>query len=105
MSHSAAAISAPAAKDVASGYRYWLYWPVAFDAPYPRRMTPSGFLISSAEDMSHYLIAQLNGGSYGGNQVLSPQGITMLHTGGAKVSPTNSYGMGWVIHSQPGLTK
>ncbi len=51
MSHSAAAISAPAAKDIASGYRYWLFWPVAFDAPYPRRMTPAGFLISSAEDM------------------------------------------------------
>ena len=35
MTHSAAAITDPTAKDIASGYRYWFYWPVAFDAPYP----------------------------------------------------------------------
>ncbi|MEZ4671310.1 MAG: serine hydrolase domain-containing protein [Anaerolineae bacterium] len=105
MSHSAAALSDPAAIDIATGYRYWFSWPVAFDAPYPRRMTPSGFLISSAEDMSHYLIAQLNGGAYGNNQVLSPQGIDTLHTSGSRVSSTSSYGMGWVIEGQPGSTR
>src|SRR6185436_20030873 len=85
MRHSTAAISDPAVKDLASGYRSWLYWPVAFDAPYPRRMTPAGFLISSAEDMAHYLIAQLNDGSYGKNQVLSAQGIATLHSAGAQM--------------------
>jgi len=98
MLHSAAAISEPAVKDVASGYRYWLYWPVAYNAPYPRQMTPAGFLISNAEDMSHYLIAQMNDGSYNQQQVLSPQGIDMLHTAG----PTSSYGMGWEIRGQLG---
>jgi CubicO group peptidase (beta-lactamase class C family) len=105
MSHSAAALSDPAAIDIATGYRYWFFWPLAFDAPYPRRMTPSGSLISSAEDMTHYLIAQLNGGTYGNNQVLSAQGIDTLHTPGASIGPLSSYGMGWVIQGQPGSTR
>lgn len=102
MNHSAAALSDPAAAELATGYRHWFFWPVAFDAPYPRRTTPSGFLISSAEDMTHYLTAQLNGGTYGNQQLLSPQGMATLHTPGAKIGPLSSYGMGWVIQGQPG---
>ncbi len=105
MSHSAAELSDPAAADIATGYRYWFFWPVAFDAPYPRHMTPSGFLISSAEDMTHYLIAQLNEGTYGNNQLLSPEGIVTLHTSGARMSALSSYGMGWVIQGEPGSVK
>ncbi len=105
MNRSAASLSDPAAIEIATGYRYWLFWPVAFNAPYPRRMTPSGFLISSAEDMAHYLIAQLNGGIYGDKRLLSPQGMVTLHTPGARISPLSSYGMGWVIQGQPGSTK
>jgi CubicO group peptidase (beta-lactamase class C family) len=104
MRHSAAAISEPAVKDLASGHRYWFSWPVAFDAPYPRRLTPAGYLISSAEDMSHYLIAQLNGGRYRENHVVSAQGIAALHTAGAPMSRSSAYGMGWVIHSRAGGT-
>jgi hypothetical protein len=55
--------------------------------------------------MAHYLSAQLNGGTYGNNQLLSPQGIVTLHTPGARISPLSSYGMGWVIQGQPGSTK
>lgn len=105
MSHSATALSDPAALDIAIGYRSWLFWPVAFDAPYPRSMTPSGFLISSVEDMAHYLTAQLNGGTYDNNQLLSPHGITSLHTPGSAISPSSSYGMGWVIQGTPGSTE
>lgn len=105
MSHSAAALSDPAAADIASGYRYWLLWPVAFDAPYPRRMTPAGFLISSAEDMTHYLAAQLNGGTYEHHQLLSGRGIATLHTPASRMGPASSYGMGWAIHSAPGSTR
>lgn len=105
MTHSAAALSDPAARDLAAGYRYWLQWPVAFDAPYPRRMTPAGFLISSAEDMTHYLIAQLNGGTYGSNQILSSEGMDTLHAPGAMISPSSSYGMGWVTEGQSGATR
>lgn len=105
MRHSAAAFSEPAASDLATGYRHWLFWPVAFDAPYPRRSTPSGMLISSVEDIAHYLIAQLNAGSYSDNHLLSPQGVATLHAPGAAIGPSSSYGMGWVIQGQPGATE
>jgi len=101
MSRTSAAITDPAAKDMASGYRYWFFWPVTFDAPYPRRLTPAGFLISTAEDMSHYLIAQLNGGAFSMQQVLSPSGMDALHTAG----PTSAYAMGWEVSGQPGSRK
>ena len=105
MTHSAAARSDPAAADVASGSRYWLLWPLGFDAPYPRRMTPSGFLIASAEDLTHYLAAQLDGGTYEHSQVLSRQGVDTLHAPVASMGASSSYGMGWVVTRAPGSTR
>jgi CubicO group peptidase (beta-lactamase class C family) len=105
MRHSAASLSDPAAQDVASGHRHWLWRAIAFDAPYPRGQTPAGFLISSAEDMSHYLIAHLNGGAYAGQQVLSPGGMAALHAPGAPIGPTTSYAMGWVVRSEAGALR
>lgn len=105
MTHSAAALSDPAAAGMASGSRYWLLWPLRFDAPYPRRMTPSGFLISSAEDFTHYLAAQLDGGTYEHSQILSRQGIDTLHAPVASMGPSSSYGMGWVVTRAAGSTR
>lgn len=105
MRHSAAALSDQAAQDLATGHRYWFGWPIAFDAPYPRSQTPAGFLISSAEDMSHYLIAHLNGGAYDGQQILSPGGMATLHAPGARMGATSAYGMGWVVRDQAGAVK
>ena len=48
--------------------------------PYIRAELPAGFLICSAEDMGHYLIAQMNGGQYHDHSVLSPQGIAFMQT-------------------------
>jgi CubicO group peptidase (beta-lactamase class C family) len=105
MGHSTPALSDAAAADVASGYRFWLLWPIAFDAPSPRRMTPAGFLISSAEDMAHYVAAELNGGTYQHRQLLSPPGIVTLHTPAVSMGPATSYGMGWAIRRAPGSTQ
>ena len=107
MRHSAAALTDPAAQGMATGYRYWLWWPIAFDAPYPRRQTPAGFLISSAEDMSHYLSAHLNGGAYAGQAILSPSGVDTLHAPGAplRVGATSAYAMGWVVRDQAGAVR
>lgn len=105
MNHSAAALDDAAVREVASGHRYWFGWPAAFDAPYPRGMTPAGFLISSAEDMTHYLIAQLNGGAYRGRRVLSAPGLATLHAPGARLSASSWYGMGWIVRGQPGALR
>jgi CubicO group peptidase (beta-lactamase class C family) len=64
-------------------------------------MTPAGFLISSAEDMAHYVAALSNGGTYEHRQLLSRSGIATIHTPVSRITPTTSYGMGWAIQVAP----
>ena len=83
---------------LATGYRYWFGRPRAADLPYNRGLVPAGYLISDAEDMSHYLIAQLNHGRYGSASVLSPEGVDELHRPAVQTPETGtSYGMGWFV--------
>jgi hypothetical protein len=71
------------------------------DLPTPSGSLPSGQIISSAEDMAHYLIAQLNGGRYKDAQILSPEGIAEMHSPGIDANSMGvdlgDYGMGWII--------
>lgn len=53
--------------------------------------------------MAHYLVAQLNGGAYAGRQVLSAEGIKILHTGAVPSSPVHKYAMGWEVGTSQGL--
>jgi CubicO group peptidase (beta-lactamase class C family) len=85
---------------LAMGHRHWFSLPFpARDLPIPQGSLPSGQLISSAEDMAHYLIAHLNGGRYGDEQIISETGIQELHRGAAEFSmgngPAGRYAMGW----------
>ena len=75
MSHSFTSQAAAKQDGLATGHRYWFWFPFAApNQPIPRGSLPSGQLISSAEDMAHYLIAYLNGGRYGDVQILSGAG-------------------------------
>jgi CubicO group peptidase (beta-lactamase class C family) len=76
---------------MASGYRWWFGIPVPVTLPYNRAELPAGYIISSAEDMAHFLIAQMNGGRYRDTSVLSADGVALTHTGPVP----NTYGMGW----------
>jgi CubicO group peptidase (beta-lactamase class C family) len=83
---------------LAAGHNYWFGRPRAADLPYNRGLVPAGYLISSAEDMTHYLISQLNGGRYEGTAVLSPDGIDELHRPAVQTPEADtSYGMGWFV--------
>ena len=53
-----------APQGLATGHNYLFGRPRSADLPYNRGLVPAGYLISSAEDMTHYLISQLNGGRY-----------------------------------------
>ena len=89
---------------LATGHHYWFGRPVAVDLPYNRGLLPAGYLISSAEDMAHYLIAQLNEGTYGGSAVLSPSGTAALHRPAVRTPEADtSYGMGWFVGPVNGL--
>jgi hypothetical protein len=88
---------------MATGYRWWFGLPVPSHLPYLRGSVPEGFLISSAQDMAQYLVAQLNDGRYLDASVLSPDGVAQLHHPAATMNPQggrgDAYGMGWVISS------
>jgi CubicO group peptidase (beta-lactamase class C family) len=84
---------------LAVGYQKWLGIPVASpNLPFSRGSLPAGYLTMSAEDFGHYLIAQLNDGSYQGISVLSPAGIAELHHPDIQMpSATDFYAMGWEV--------
>jgi len=50
-------------------------------------------LIVSAEDMAHYLTAQLNNGTYGSNSIISSHGMEQTHNN--LIPGLGNYGMGW----------
>ena len=54
----------------------------------------SGGVVSTAEDMAHYLIAQSRGGMYKDGRVLSAQNIALMQKPPNGVA--SNYGMGWV---------
>jgi len=89
---------------LATGHQFW------FGRPFPggglhynRAITPAGLITPDARDISHYLIAQLNGGRYEGTQVLSPEGIAELHRGTADMGGGFSYAKGWVDSEMDGV--
>jgi CubicO group peptidase (beta-lactamase class C family) len=83
---------------LATGYNYAFGIPMAVDLPHNRGLLPAGYLISSAEDMAHYLIAQLNDGRYKDAALLSPAGMIETHNPAVPSGVTEtSYGMGWFV--------
>jgi CubicO group peptidase (beta-lactamase class C family) len=78
---------------MASGHQWWFGFPVAVTYPFNRAELPAGYIFSSAEDMAHFLVAQLNGGRFRGTSVLSPAGIASTHEPPAG----GTYGMGWEL--------
>jgi NADH:quinone reductase (non-electrogenic) len=76
---------------MAEGHRWWFGVPVASTLPYNRAELPAGYIIASAEDMTHFLIAELNAGQYGAASVLSPTAMSLRHS-----DPfPGGYGYGW----------
>jgi Beta-lactamase class C and other penicillin binding proteins len=76
---------------MASGYRWWFGIPVAVALPYNRAELPAGYIIASAEDMAHFVIAQLDTGRYRDARVLSPAGIELMQ----REPPPRAFGNGW----------
>jgi len=87
-------------RGMATGYRWWFGFPFPAAMPFLRSELPAGYLICSAQDMAHYLIAQMNGGRFQGRSILSPQGIAYLQAHSAGVP----YGNGWELAALNGQT-
>jgi len=88
---------------LAQGHRWIFGVPAPFD-DYIASNVPAGGLISSAQDMSHYLVAQMNAGRFGSTAVLSEAGIATMHAPAVlREGGSDSYGMGWVNGSLAGV--
>jgi CubicO group peptidase (beta-lactamase class C family) len=105
MSHSTYYQPEATPPDSAAGYQQWFGFPVANYVPLPRSGNGGGGLIASAEDMTHFMIAQLNEGHYRNVTVLSPAGIAEMHTPVARDGNTGTfYAMGWEVETVNGIT-
>ncbi|HLO31200.1 MAG TPA: serine hydrolase domain-containing protein [Anaerolineales bacterium] len=62
-------------------------------------------VISTVEDMGHYLIAQLNNGQYGEIQLVSLDSMRLMHTApsGVEGFMGMQYGMGWLVEEAGGI--
>jgi len=108
MTNSYTSKSEAQANGLAVGHTYFFGNPrVSADAPYPRRKLPSGGLISSDEDLGHYLIAQLNGGRYGETQILSSENMALMQQPAAEtLNKGVSYAFGWrtnLVEGEPAV--
>jgi hypothetical protein len=106
MTHSTASRQAETRNALAQGYSWSFgFGPFPADDPFSPANLPAGFISSTAEDLSHYMIAQLNGGRYGSAQVLSADGIARMHVAGPNTQNAagTGYAMGWGVGTRDGL--
>ena len=85
---------------LAQGYNAFFGFPVPRRQPHLAYDLPAGFIISTAEDMAHYLIAQMNG-TYSGRTIISPASLAEMHRPPAGVDST--YAMGWEVGQWKGM--
>ena len=61
---------------------------------------PFGYLISSAEDMANYMIAQLNQGEFKGKSILSANAMNTMHHPSSFMGNDTYYAMGWEVNNE-----
>ncbi len=85
-------------KNIAQGHRLWFCQAIKSDFPFSKVLLPAGYIISNVEDMSKYLIAQLNEGSYKKEQIFSSSIIKQIQTPSAIIVKDKVYyGFGWFV--------
>jgi len=89
----------------ASGYRYWFGVPVPGEIAIDRAGLPSGGVTASVEDVTHFLVAQLNGGRFGDTAILSTDGIAEMQRPVARTPAGDEfYAMDWGIRPIGGVS-
>jgi CubicO group peptidase (beta-lactamase class C family) len=84
---------------LAIGYRPIFGFPKPSKLPYRIDFLPAYSVISSAEDMTNYMIAMSSGGKYNGFSILSEEGIRKMTSATIQISPWMAYGLGWYVTS------
>lgn len=89
------------APDLAQGYSRFFGFPLAQQQIFTPGALPSGYLITTAEDMARYLIASIDNAQPDGTLLLAPESYSLLHTPPAGIEST--YGMGWMLDKKTGF--
>ena len=96
MAHSHPTRAGARADNAAAGYSRWFgAWWRQTDVPAPTTGMPSSTLYSSAEDLSHELMALLDGGRYGAARILQPGSVEAMFEPRVQVDGSKRYAMGW----------
>jgi CubicO group peptidase (beta-lactamase class C family) len=103
MRHSYATLEAARQDNLAQTYTWMFGAAMPVPTYYIPSQVPSGYLSASAEDMCHFLIAQLNDGRYGDRSVLSPSGIAAMQAPGVPTPQGELYGLGLVRSTVGGV--
>ncbi len=80
---------------------------------YPEAIAPAGAVHSTAADMAQWLLLHLDGGRFGGRELLSAGRVSEMHTPvepppiepsekGVPKAPIGRYGMGWFVNEHAG---
>jgi len=102
MDHAYTSLAAARRHGVAIGHQAWFGFPVPVAAPTLQGAAlPAGGLAASAEDMAHFMIAELSGGRYGDAAVLSPTGIAAMQQPLAPMGRGKFVGMRWWADRAP----
>jgi CubicO group peptidase (beta-lactamase class C family) len=109
MRESFTAVADAQKQGLATGYRYWFgrYLPAdPQDSGHYPGVLPQGGVISTAEDMAHYLIAYLNQGRYNGKSILSPAGMAEIQRPAVPIgtSADTFYAMGLDVGATNGVS-
>jgi len=84
--------------NLATGHQSWFGLMIPAHYPYPRGMLPAGYAISTAEDLSHLLVALLNDGTFEGISVTDPNGMAAPNEHAGKDS---YFDIHWVLKPCP----
>jgi CubicO group peptidase (beta-lactamase class C family) len=93
MTHS---VTNPAdAPDLAQGYSRFFGFALPRSQRYIPGALPSGYLITTAEDMGQYLRAQINNQQADGTPMLQSETLSAMRT--PPIGVNSDYGMGWMV--------
>jgi CubicO group peptidase (beta-lactamase class C family) len=91
------------ADGLAQGYSRIFGFAIPKAQPHRTYELGAGYLISTAEDMAHYIIAMSNRGQYEGVSLLSAKGMQALFT--PRQQEGFAYGMGWFTDNVNGIPR
>jgi CubicO group peptidase (beta-lactamase class C family) len=91
------------ARDLAQGHSQLFGLPFLRAERFQPASQSSGYIISSAEDMGHYLLAMLNQGQYAGRSLIQARTIAQMTTPPAVTG--SQYALGWMVSTVAAVSK